>query len=213
MGVGVVWETQGGPASALNLSLHTQPLHQPQWTPNKMWLQGIGASLVAQLVKNLPAMGETWIWSLGWEDPMEKGIATHSNILAWKIPWTYSMGSQRVGHDWVPFTFTSTSRELIFFFFFCLVILFFFANSLFLWFFFPPGKTWSTLIPDFQFFVLLTGASFRMFSFSSVKSLVCSRCSTHIGWNIGLPRMVRTMQKHLMFSVLNGSSFESHQPY
>ena len=101
----------------------------------------------------------------------------------------------------------------VFFFFFCLVILFFFANSLFLWFFFPPGKTWSTLIPDFQFFVLLTGASFRMFSFSSVKSLVCSRCSTHIGWNIGLPRMVRTMQKHLMFSVLNGSSFESHQPY
>ena len=46
------------------------------------------ASLVAQLVKNLPAMWETWVQSLGWEDPMEKGKATHSNIMAWKIPWT-----------------------------------------------------------------------------------------------------------------------------
>ena len=63
------------------------------------------ASLVAQLVKNLPAMCETWVWSLGWEDPLEKGKATHSSILAWRIPWTvYSMGSQRVIHDWMTFT-------------------------------------------------------------------------------------------------------------
>ena len=47
-----------------------------------------GASLVAQTVKNLSAMPETLIRSLGWEDPMEKGEATHSNILAWRIPWT-----------------------------------------------------------------------------------------------------------------------------
>ena len=46
------------------------------------------ASLVAHLVKNLPAMWETWVRSLGWEDPLEKGKATHSSILAWKIPWT-----------------------------------------------------------------------------------------------------------------------------
>ena len=46
------------------------------------------ASLVAQLVKNLPAMWETWIRFLGWEDPLEKGNATHSSILAWRIPWT-----------------------------------------------------------------------------------------------------------------------------
>ena len=46
-----------------------------------------GASLVAQMVKNLPAMWETWGWSLGWEDPLEKGTATHSTILAWRIPW------------------------------------------------------------------------------------------------------------------------------
>ena len=46
------------------------------------------ASLVAQLVKNLPAMQETWVRSLGWEDPLEKGKATHSRILAWRILWT-----------------------------------------------------------------------------------------------------------------------------
>ena len=61
--------------------------------------------LVAQSVKKLPAMQETMIQSLGWEDPQEKGMATHSSILAWRIPWTeepgalQSMGSQRVRHD------------------------------------------------------------------------------------------------------------------
>ena len=60
------------------------------------------ASLVAQ---HLPAMWETWLRSLGWEDPLEKEMATHSSILAWRIPWMeelgglQSMGSQRVGHD------------------------------------------------------------------------------------------------------------------
>ena len=49
-------------------------------------------SLVAQTVKNTPAMHETWVQSLGWEDPLEKGMATHSNILAWRIPWTEEMG-------------------------------------------------------------------------------------------------------------------------
>ena len=48
----------------------------------------VGASLVAQLVKNPLAMQETWVQSLGWEDPLEKGKATHSNILSWRIPWT-----------------------------------------------------------------------------------------------------------------------------
>ena len=63
----------------------------------------IYASLVAQTVKNLPAMKETWVQSLGWEDPLEKGMATYSNILAERIPWTeepgwlQSMESQRVG--------------------------------------------------------------------------------------------------------------------
>ena len=51
-------------------------------------LQYSWTSLVVQLVKNPPAMRETWVQSLGWEDPLEKGKATHSSILAWKIPWT-----------------------------------------------------------------------------------------------------------------------------
>ena len=60
----------------------------------------VRASLVAQLVKNLPAMWETWVRSLGWEDPLEKGKAIHSSILAWRISYTvWSMGSQRVGHE------------------------------------------------------------------------------------------------------------------
>ena len=58
------------------------------------------SSLVAQQVKNLPAMQETWVRSLGGEDPLEKGKATHSSILAWRIPWTIqSMGSQTVRHN------------------------------------------------------------------------------------------------------------------
>ena len=62
-------------------------------------------SLVAQMVKQLPTMQETQVQSLGWEDPLEKEMAAHSSILAWKIPWTaepgrlLSMGLQRVGHD------------------------------------------------------------------------------------------------------------------
>ena len=68
------------------------------------------ASLVAQMVKNLPAVQETWVQSLGWEDPLEKGMAAHSSILAWRIPLTEEpgklqfMGSLRVGHDWVTNT-------------------------------------------------------------------------------------------------------------
>ena len=50
------------------------------------------ASLVAQMVKNLPVMQETWVWSLGRDDPLEKGMATHSCILAWRIPWTEESG-------------------------------------------------------------------------------------------------------------------------
>ena len=63
------------------------------------------ASLVAQMVKNLPAVRETQVQFVGWEDPLQKGTATHCRILAWRIPWTedpggvQSMGSQRVGHD------------------------------------------------------------------------------------------------------------------
>ena len=68
-----------------------------------LWPQG--ASLVAQMVKNLPAMPAMGVQSLDWEDPLETGMATHSSILVWRIPWTeepgglQSTGSQGVGHD------------------------------------------------------------------------------------------------------------------
>ena len=57
-------------------------------------LQSSWASFVAQLVKNLPAVRETWVRSWGWEVPLEKGKATHSSILAWRIPWTIQSQSQ-----------------------------------------------------------------------------------------------------------------------
>ena len=67
---------------------------------------------MAKIVKNPSAMWDTWVRFLGREDPLEKGVASHSSILAWRIPWTeepdglQSMGSQRVGHDRVTSTFT-----------------------------------------------------------------------------------------------------------
>ena len=76
-------------------------------TTTKAWLQ---ASLVAQTVKNLPAMQQTQVRSLGQEDLPENGIAMHSNILAWRVLWTeepsglQSMGSKRIRHDWVTNT-------------------------------------------------------------------------------------------------------------
>ena len=73
-------------------------------------------SLVAQRLKRLRPVQETWVWSLGREDPLEKEMVTQSSILAWRIPWTeepgrvQSMGSQRVGHDWA--TSLSLLRDL-----------------------------------------------------------------------------------------------------
>ena len=69
------------------------------------WCNKEVTSLVTQIVKNLAAMRETWVQSLDLEDPLKKGIATHSSILAWRIPWTegpgglQSVGLRRVGHD------------------------------------------------------------------------------------------------------------------
>ena len=94
-----------------------------EWFPVKSFYQVseldltlpfLGASLVAQTVKNPPAMLETWVRSLGWEDSLEKEMATHSSILAWRIPWTeepgrlQSMGSQRV---WCNFHIHFFSRD------------------------------------------------------------------------------------------------------
>ena len=78
----------------------------------------VRASLVAQMIKNLPALQETQVGSLGWEDTLEKGMATHFRNLAWRIPWTeepgglQSMGLQRVGHDWASNIFTFSNTQL-----------------------------------------------------------------------------------------------------
>ena len=83
----------------------------------------VWASQVAQMVKNPPAVQETQVQSLSQEDPLEKGMTTHSNILAWRTPWTeepgglHSMGLQRIGHDWAINTCNNTlieSKELLY---------------------------------------------------------------------------------------------------
>ena len=72
---------------------------------NNVSVVKLRASLVTQMVKNLPARRETWVQPLGWEDPLKEGMTTHSNILAWRIPWIeepgglQSIGSQRVGQN------------------------------------------------------------------------------------------------------------------
>ena len=89
---------------------HTHPIHschKNEWECARTDHLCILSSLVAQMVKCLPAMWGTWVRSLVWEDLLEKEMATYSSTLAWKILWTEepdrlpSMGSQRVGHDWV----------------------------------------------------------------------------------------------------------------
>ena len=85
-------------------------------------LMGIRTSLVAQRLKSLPAMQETWVRSLGWEDPLDKEMATYSSILAWRIPWTeepgglQSTGLQRVGHDWATSLSLSMGIKYLFIF-------------------------------------------------------------------------------------------------
>ena len=74
----------------------------------------------AQWIEYLPAVQETWVWSLGREDPLEKEMATHSSILAWRISWTeepgglQSMGSQRVRHDWTTNTPTCCTKDIVY---------------------------------------------------------------------------------------------------
>ena len=97
-----------------------QLIHPPQvssrlcYIPERTWDLFIKNSLGLVTIKNLPAIWETWVWSLGWEDPLEKRIAIHSSILAWRIAWTeepgrlQSTGLQRVGHNWVTNTLLTT---------------------------------------------------------------------------------------------------------
>ena len=85
--------THSGPLGPHYFHLHGSSFEWNCW-------QILTTDLVVHLVENLPAMGETWFGSLGWKDLLEKGKATHSSILAWRITWTLK-GWQRVRHDWV----------------------------------------------------------------------------------------------------------------
>ena len=85
------------------------------WTQLNDICKELRASLVAQMVKNLPAMQTTWIWSLGWEDPLEKAMATCSSILAWRIPWTEQPGglqSMGVTKNWTQLSDKYLLKEL-----------------------------------------------------------------------------------------------------
>ena len=104
-GIRQLLRTEGFPGSSAGKE-STCNAGDPGSTPalGRSTAEGIGyafqyslASLVAHLVKNLPAVWETWVPSLGWEDPLKKGMATHSSILAWRI--IQCMGSRSVGHD------------------------------------------------------------------------------------------------------------------
>ena len=108
------------------LMLGTRPLEREKGIRERVgvvflcrsWGRWHRLPLVAQMVKNLPAMQEPWVRSLGGEDPLEKGMATCSSILAWRIPWTeesgglQSMGLQRVGHDCVTKHRTICSQNI-----------------------------------------------------------------------------------------------------
>ena len=90
------------------------------WATELNWTElskVIVLSLVAQTVKKLPVVQETWVQYLGWEDPLEKGMTAHSSILPWRFPWTEEPGrlqfvaSQRVGHDWATLSFFQKSHD------------------------------------------------------------------------------------------------------
>ena len=115
------------------------------------------ASLIAQLVNYLPAMQDTRVWFLGQEDPLEKEMATHSGILAWRIPWTeepgglQSMGLQRVGHNWVTNTFQYSVMT------FCISVVLAVISTLsffilFIWFSF--FFSWWAWLKVYQFFLI-----------------------------------------------------------
>ena len=114
----VLWPSRAslgeGNGNPLQCSCLENPRNRGAWcaaiygvAQSRTWLRWLSSSssrssLVAQLVKNLPAMQETWVQFLGWKDPLEKGKATHSSILAWRIPCV--VHGVTVRHDWLTFT-------------------------------------------------------------------------------------------------------------
>ena len=111
------WISDSTPSS--NVSLKKERLLENDKLSKKTAYFAKGASLVADTAKNVPAMWGTQVQTLGWEDPLEKGMATLSSILVWRIPWTelQSIRLQRVGHNWAtntfPFTLFCKEEKLI----------------------------------------------------------------------------------------------------
>ena len=111
------------------------------------------ASLMTQMAKNPPAMRETWVLSLGWEEPLQKETVTHFSILTWRIPGTKEPGtakrSQRVRHDWATFTYIYTCILIISFSLKSSLVLIYRSYSWFLlkvWFIFFPSFYWITAV-------------------------------------------------------------------
>ena len=131
-----------------------------RYTPQYSW-----APLVAQTVKNLPAMQEMRVPSLSWEDPLEKVMATHSSILAWRIPMAeepgslQSMGSQRIRHDWA--TYHSTAH------FFYRVKLPSLLHCQYIFLYFKTNHSWAicTLNPSLKIF---TNFTLEFFSWNEI---------------------------------------------
>ena len=109
-----VWVSSGSWWWTGGLACRSPWGHKESNTTERLnWTEWSHVSLVTQMVKNPSAVQKTWVWSLGQEDALEKGMTTHFSILAWKIPWTSEepgrrqpMGSQRVRHDWMTNTHT-----------------------------------------------------------------------------------------------------------
>ena len=127
------------------------------------------------MVKNLPASQKAWIRSLGQEYLLEKGMATHSSILAWRIPWTeepgrlWSVGLQRVGHEWEFFTFRDRDQHMYF--------LSFYSDEFFFWIFYQRNKK------NFDFFFFLVKEIFvyLLFAVLGLHCFVQAFCSCERG--------------------------------
>ena len=116
----VMRNTKGSQNNFLDLSGQSIQKNSPSLPPLLVrYVTTVGESLVAEMVKNLPAIWEIWVWSLSQEDPLEKGMATHSSVVACRILWTeaagelQSMGLLKVGQDWATNTHTHDCCQVL----------------------------------------------------------------------------------------------------
>ena len=126
------------------------------------------ASLVALVVKNLPAMQETWVWSLGWEDPLEKGMAAHSSILGWRIPWMEEPGGvQSTGSQSVIYSLGTNT----------------FSFYVFIWLHQVWVVAWGIFVESFR----ISCCDTQILYLWPVGSVVACGVSCSVAWSILLP--------------------------